>query len=83
MKDAGSIRWHKSGQAVCPNCLSDDIIAVEYSYDSPEYYDGISEYKCLECGYREGRWTGKGLRLGYIEPRYGRGGEPVPIKEEE
>lgn len=66
----------------CPNCSSDNIILIEYGYGHPEHYDGISEYKCLSCGYRQGRWTGKELKLGFIEPRYGKGGEPVPIPEE-
>jgi hypothetical protein len=32
---------------------------VEYDHNNPEYYDGISEIMCLECGTRFGRWTGK------------------------
>ena len=54
---------------------------AEYPYDCRERYDGVSEYICLAestCGYRVGRWTGKELKPGFIEPRYGRGGEPVP-----
>lgn len=45
--------------------------AVEYSHDSPEHYDGISEYQCPRCGLREGRWTGKVLTGGASEPRLG------------
>lgn len=81
MEDVGNIKWQRDGQTACPNCSSANIILIEYGYPSPESYDGISEYKCIDCGYREGRWTGKELKTGYIEPRYGRGGEPIPISE--
>lgn len=81
MADASSISWQIDDQMVCPKCSSTNIILIEYSWDNPEHYDGISEYRCLACDYRQGRWTGKELKLGFIEPRYGRGGEPVPIKD--
>lgn len=45
--------------------------AIEYSYDSPEHYDGVSEYQCPRCGRREGRWTGAVLTGGASEPRLG------------
>ena len=61
----------------CPKCKSKNIISCEYWYDNPERYDGISEYMCKDCEYRQGRWTGKELKSGYIEPRLGRGGKPV------
>lgn len=47
------------------------IIGVEYSYDSSEHYDGVSEWRCLYCGRREGRWSGKVLTGDEIEPRWG------------
>lgn len=61
--------WEKK----CKKC-GGDVVAVEYSWDSPEHYDGISEYECLDgnCGQREGRWSGKILQDGEIEKRYGR-----------
>lgn len=71
---------------VCPACgaeLGDEdskgtrVQGVEYAYESSERYDGVSEWVCPECGYREGRWTGAELRDGYVEPRHGRGGVPV------
>lgn len=33
------------------------LIGVEYGYDSPHRYDGVSENQCPFCGYREGRWS--------------------------
>lgn len=46
-------------------------IGVEYSHDSPEHYDGVSEWNCPNCGRREGRWTGRVLTGGASEPRLG------------
>ena len=46
-------------------------IGVEYSWDHPEHYDGVSEWRCGECGWREGRWTGSILTEGASEPRLG------------
>lgn len=31
------------------------LIGIEYSYDHPNYYDGISEWQCPDCGYKEER----------------------------
>ena len=45
----------------CPNCKSKNIIAVEYAYGNPKYYDGISEIDCHDCEKRYGRWCGKEL----------------------
>lgn len=57
----------------CEKCKSENIVLVEYSYDSPEYYDGTSEIECKSCGTRFGRWTKKELKDGEIEKKYGRG----------
>lgn len=46
-------------------------IGVEYTHDSPEHYDGVSEWQCSRCGRREGRWTGSVLTGGASEPRLG------------
>lgn len=48
-------------------------IGVEYGYDAPAgcHYDGVSEWRCPDCGYREGRWSGRELADGEFEPRYG------------
>ncbi|MFA7244893.1 MAG: hypothetical protein WC070_01780 [Candidatus Magasanikbacteria bacterium] len=55
----------------CKKCGSKNIIYVEYSYDSPERYDGVSEIDCKDCGARFGRWSGKELKEGEAEKRYG------------
>ena len=52
-------------------CGDEKIMLVEYGYPSPNHYDGISEYKCLECGNRVGRWSGKLLAKNEEEKRYG------------
>lgn len=47
------------------------VIGVEYAYGSPERYDGVSEWRCPYCGRREGRWSGRVLVHGEVEPRFG------------
>lgn len=64
---------------ICPKCDSVNICGVEY-YLTPEDYDGVSEYNCIDCGYREGRWTAKELHDNEIEPLYGHGGRPIHYK---
>lgn len=49
-------------------------IGVQYSYDSPEHYDGVSEWRCPDCKLRIGRWSGKRLADGEPELRFG--GQP-------
>lgn len=58
---------------VCPDCGShqDNFVGVQYTYDSPNRYDGVSEWLCAACGNRWGRWTGKLLGKGESEPRFG------------
>lgn len=58
---------------ICPKCQGTEFWSVEYAYDSPQRYDGISEYACQTegCGYRVGRWTGFELHDGECEPRLG------------
>lgn len=51
----------------CKKCGSENILMVEYSHDSPEYYDGISEIDCKSCDARFGRWSGKELGEGEFE----------------
>jgi len=59
---------------LCPLC-GRDLIALEYNWENPNHYDGISEYFCpqpdTETGtwhYRIGRWSGKILKKGESEP---------------
>lgn len=57
---------------ICPKCSeTTDLIGVEYYYDHPERYDGISEWNCGHCGTRWGRWSGKILAEGESEKRFG------------
>lgn len=56
---------------VCPKCGNDKIAGVEYAYGDSNHYDGVSEWQCIGCGYRQGRWTGKELAEGESEPRFG------------
>jgi hypothetical protein len=56
---------------VCPDCGGEEWIGVEYPYDDPLRYDGISEWRCTRCGCRIGRWTGRRLTGSEGEPRYG------------
>lgn len=51
----------------CKKCQSTNIIMIEYSYDSPFHYDGVSEYMCRGCGQRVGRWSGKILEANEAE----------------
>ncbi|OGY91508.1 MAG: hypothetical protein A3H70_05260 [Candidatus Komeilibacteria bacterium RIFCSPLOWO2_02_FULL_48_11] len=55
----------------CKKCGSENIIMVEYSHDSPEYYDGVSEIQCKDCGARFGRWSERELKEGEVEKRFG------------
>ena len=52
-------------------CGNKGFSDIEYSYDHPEHYDGVSEEKCQKCGTRYGRWTGKILKEGECEKVYG------------
>lgn len=59
---------------------------MEYSYDSLEHYDGVSEYDCKNsmnigdkkatCDYRLARFCGQELKGGEIEYRYCDGTKP-------
>jgi len=54
----------------CPEC-KEHMIGVEYWYTSPNRYDGVSEWMCLPCDIRIGRWSGKRLAEGEEEKRFG------------
>lgn len=45
----------------CKKCESGNIAMVEYDMMHPDYYDGVSEIECRDCGARFGRWSGKEL----------------------
>ena len=63
----------------CPKCKQ-YMIGVEYAYGDPNRYDGISEWLCPDCKTRIGRWTGKKLKKGEQELRFG-GGFDNPNQE--
>lgn len=45
------------------------VVGVEYDYDCPERHDGVSEWRCPDCGRREGRFSGNVLVDGELERR--------------
>jgi hypothetical protein len=47
------------------------MLGVEYAFDHPHHYDGVSEYRCVVCGVRKGRWTKRVLTDGEWEPPWG------------
>lgn len=49
------------------------LIGVEYAYGHKDRYDGVSEWRCPNCGVRVGRWSGRVLEGDETEPRYGGG----------
>lgn len=62
-----------SERVECPECgMTEGIVGQEYDKKVPEHVDGVSEWHCLNCKTRWGRWTGKILQKGEREPRYGR-----------
>lgn len=64
---ARSYGWTSENKAK----FSANVIAVEYAYDDPDHYDGISEWRCLVCESRIGRWSGKVLGEEESEPVLG------------
>ncbi len=48
----------------CKKCKKDNWCGIEYAWDHPEYYDGVSEWRCMDCNYRLNRWTGEELKEG-------------------
>lgn len=56
----------------CTRCTSANVVGVEYDGLDPLYYDGVSEWKCINCGLREGRWSGKQLTGDEQEKPYGK-----------
>lgn len=58
-------------QWYCKKCGGTTFIGIEYPYGHPERYDGISEFLCDSCNARWGRWSGKELKDGECEKRFG------------
>jgi hypothetical protein len=61
----------KINDAFVCSCGNSKFSMIEYSGLHPDHYDGVSEYFCLECNNRYGRWTKKLLKEGETEKRYG------------
>lgn len=55
----------------CPACGGTSWCGGEYLLTDRDHYDGISQWTCLGCGNTYGRWSGRLLRHGEHEPRYG------------
>lgn len=59
----------------CTKCNNEEIIGIQYGMiaddDTPCHYDGVSEFKCMNCGYREGRWSKRPLAPQEHEPPFG------------
>lgn len=51
----------------CPKCNGDAIVAIEYDYGSKYRYDGVSEFMCFDCKYRQGRFCGQELHGKEVE----------------
>lgn len=54
----------------CPRCDNEQLTGIEYSYEHPCRYDGISEWWCQKCTYRIGRWSEKVLGAFEHEPPF-------------
>ena len=54
----------------CPTC-NQPMIGVEYAYNDPYHYDGVSEWFCEKDNIRIGRWSKKHLGDGDFERPYG------------
>lgn len=52
-------------------CCGEQMTGLEYAYNHPAHYDGVSEWVCEHCGKRIGRWSGKELKNGECELPYG------------
>lgn len=62
----------------CLRCGCNKVVSVQYDYNSPEHYDGISEYWCPDCNIRVGRWSGLELKKNQLETRFGEGLPYIP-----
>jgi hypothetical protein len=43
----------------CIACNTPNVVMIEYDWTNPQHWDGVSEYHCLSCNTRWGRWSGK------------------------
>lgn len=63
--------------------FSVNVVGVEYPWNHPQRYDGVSEWRCTECGARIGRWSGAVLEPEQVEARPGRLIPVYPSSDEE
>ena len=54
----------------CPNSEDHKIIMIEYTWDNPQHYDGVSEVMCQTEKKRFGRWCLQELKDGERENRF-------------
>ena len=52
-------------------CGGGAFVGIEYPVERVEHYKGISEWECMDCGTRYGRWSYKELKDGEYEKRWG------------
>ena len=54
------------------HCEHKEKVNIQYSWDHPDHYDGISETLCTKCGERRGVWSNKILKPSEWEkyPKY-------------
>lgn len=64
----------------CPKCKG-KIVGVEYPYTNKHHYDGVSEWMCQDCHYREGRWSHRELGLNEYEPVFGVEAKPYLLNQ--
>ena len=43
----------------CPVRWYSRLIGIELPYGHPDYYDGVSQWLCPDCGAKWNRWTGE------------------------
>lgn len=55
----------------CNICGNTEYCGVEYDWCSNNHYDGVSEWRCLKCNTRYGRWTDKILEENEEEKVFG------------
>lgn len=58
----------------CSKC-GGEIVGVEYHWSVKEHYDGVSEFMCLKCKRRVGRWSNIELKTGEFEKPFNYGTE--------
>jgi hypothetical protein len=49
-----------------------NMMGVQYAYDHPQHYDGLSEWRCTVCGARFNACTGQLLADNEIVSRHGK-----------